>query len=737
VISILIDFGEVPMFGGRKGVSSLNNRSAFRGLHFESLEDRRLLATVLESIIVPVGGISVTSTTVLEPGVTYQLRASGTFSIGGPGDGLADTEYQNFLAPSGMCDAPDNTDVGIGVNDTVNDTSKFPFWGPYNPTHVYTIDYVGQGARIRLNYHDCWYFDNIGSLKVEILHEVDIGAKTLSIDGNFANYTYEITNGDLPSDSAVALYWSANDTFETSDALAYSQPITGNGRVVGTHSGSISSAALAAPAGTRFLVLVVDPNDTVAEELSNNIFPLQLTSEHMLTNAINAAQDVRIDPADPGRIIISYSPPFGLSLDDAAIICGVHHFNWEQIVRGPSHWQWYVGRDIAFDNNDNPLFQRDPISGKLMHTGGQLNGTEVDLDPAVGVNSQALGSKGFFDPILRPLGNESYVLFIDNNQVGDSFYEAINQFWADQFTPYLNEIPADWAQYSGVYGPGGTKSPMELEFRDRPNIPKTWFSGPNQFLTFVTELVGVHSNLATERFPYSGTRVKWRSNATTASVIGVFHPGLGIPQGIESGGIFSVEVLDRTKNGDADLDGDSDQDDYQIWKATFGSPEDLRADFTENGSVDAADYVIWRKNHIVTELAQTASAGLVVSTVGNSFNGRPKEGLAEIPTDIVETALFDLATSTRGIRSSEANRPKFIGRAVPWIKNDDLLLLAQGTVRSAAVSDIERHRHHEDQPPRHDAMTCEPPPLDDAKHNLSDFVGQNGAKEGTAFFHDG
>ncbi len=126
-----------------------------------------------ETIVVPVDGSVVLSGTTLTPGVTYKVRASGTFSVGGPGDGRGDAEYANFSNPPGslqdVCGAGSTgEDLGIGVNDTVNDSRKLPAWGVYNPTHEYTVDMPGTGGRLQLNYHDCVYPDNSGTLTVEI-----------------------------------------------------------------------------------------------------------------------------------------------------------------------------------------------------------------------------------------------------------------------------------------------------------------------------------------------------------------------------------------------------------------------------------------------------------------------------------------------------------------------------------------------------------------------------------------
>ena len=50
----------------------------------------------------------------------------------------------------------------------------------------------------------------------------------------------------------------------------------------------------------------------------------------------------------------------------------------------------------------------------------------------------------------------------------------------------------------------------------------------------------------------------------------------------------------QTLLGDFDADRDIDLDDYAVWKSTFGSSTDRRADMNGNGMVDAADYAMWR-----------------------------------------------------------------------------------------------------------------------------------------------
>ena len=133
--------------------------------------------TVQETIHVPVdGNDAAVSATTLAAGANYKLRASGTMVTGGTGvlRTFGDAEYTfSQLRPQkeNTCGSP-AVDVGIGVNDTTNGASKIPNWGPYDGSHVYTIDFTGQGGPLIFNYHDCNYGGNSGSLTVEILAPV-------------------------------------------------------------------------------------------------------------------------------------------------------------------------------------------------------------------------------------------------------------------------------------------------------------------------------------------------------------------------------------------------------------------------------------------------------------------------------------------------------------------------------------------------------------------------------------
>ena len=132
----------------------------------------------METVTVPCSGAPALSTTSLQAGVTYVLRASGTCTIAyvRPLAPDADAEYAfqpsdpgNLGWVTDICPGPSGYELGIGIDDATFDGTKTPKWGAYSPTHVYTIGFLGKGAPISVNYHDCVHRDNIGSLQVAII----------------------------------------------------------------------------------------------------------------------------------------------------------------------------------------------------------------------------------------------------------------------------------------------------------------------------------------------------------------------------------------------------------------------------------------------------------------------------------------------------------------------------------------------------------------------------------------
>jgi hypothetical protein len=124
---------------------------------------------VVETLTIPADGTEVPSTTVLQAGVGYQLRAMGTYTFKlNPVPSMGDAEYVGFDI-NALMDSVSGVDVGLAVNDTTVDSNRTPRWGQYTNTHVYEAPWIGDGAVITAKLHDGQYADNSGTLTLQIL----------------------------------------------------------------------------------------------------------------------------------------------------------------------------------------------------------------------------------------------------------------------------------------------------------------------------------------------------------------------------------------------------------------------------------------------------------------------------------------------------------------------------------------------------------------------------------------
>lgn len=158
--------------------------------------------TLQEIILVPVNGASVASQTPLTQGVAYKLRAMGSFDVNVPAipQGMylkADAEYAfdfnlPFLFGPPVSNCPfGHVDIGLAVNNATVGASKSPSWGPFNPAHTYTADFIGTGAPISINYHNCNPSGNQGLLTVEILRPMEMNLPT-TVPASYTNVSPEL-----------------------------------------------------------------------------------------------------------------------------------------------------------------------------------------------------------------------------------------------------------------------------------------------------------------------------------------------------------------------------------------------------------------------------------------------------------------------------------------------------------------------------------------------------------------
>ena len=88
--------------------------------------------------------------------------------------------------------------------------------------------------------------------------------------------------------------------------------------------------------------------------------------------------------------------------------------------------------------------------------------------------------------------------------------------------------------------------------------------------------------------------------------------------------------------GDFDNNWFVDESDYALWKSTYGSTTDLRADGNGDGIVSAADYTVWRDN-LGTQPATSAMATAYAATEPSVVE-RGSVALASTSSTLAESA---------------------------------------------------------------------------------------------------
>ncbi|MEM9185336.1 MAG: PQQ-dependent sugar dehydrogenase [Planctomycetota bacterium] len=123
--------------------------------------------------------------------------------------------------------------------------------------------------------------------------------------------------------------------------------------------------------------------------------------------------------------------------------------------------------------------------------------------------------------------------------------------------------------------------------------------------------------------------------------------------------IFRLRYENPTE-GDYDIDGDVDADDYLVWRQTFGSNLLLSADGNGNGVVDAADYTVWRGAFAAASSGEAPAAVVGRATADQSV-AKPAAGS--------EPARQALPSLTNHVIGSDGISGGFVTTAVPsgWL----------------------------------------------------------------------
>jgi hypothetical protein len=116
-------------------------------------------------------------------------------------------------------------------------------------------------------------------------------------------------------------------------------------------------------------------------------------------------------------------------------------------------------------------------------------------------------------------------------------------------------------------------------------------AGQQQFLTDLQNVVRNVHNGAGEGIVY------WYPEAVQVPGFSIYNGGATALFDNSHNSLSALSTFGITLTpGDYDHDGIVDASDYAVWRATFGSTTDLRADGDHSGTVDQGDYDTWMSN---------------------------------------------------------------------------------------------------------------------------------------------
>jgi hypothetical protein len=322
-----------------------------------------------------------------------------------------------------------------------------------------------------------------------------------------------------------------------------------------------------------------NPNGTVIEsDSTNDVATLAADPASILHGSVNPSVQ-NDDQGKPTRLIATFEPADGaLTLAQAAIICGVDHFNWVQTVTPvtpQSGWIPFELHNVLVNNTGAVLEVPDPYhSGHTLTfaTGDAL----VAFDPAghlIQLDESGMPTNivdGNLDPgaVLDPLQQVDLRLEpvpLPGRNVQFYIVPAANAYFnpdvldADGDPYYWNEpITSDdvYNSYAPEFFPTYATDGFALGFGDRPrcpifpqdNGPAVPSLGPGEYLQFETRRVGVGAN-GPELFPNNlKVNFNWRDNTLTNGDGMATLPEADSYSGpndggtIVSGGVFDVQV---------------------------------------------------------------------------------------------------------------------------------------------------------------------------------------------------
>lgn len=284
-----------------------------------------------------------------------------------------------------------------------------------------------------------------------------------------------------------------------------------------------------------------------------------------------------------GSVFVDRTGPF-LSSNDRRFSQFNPHFLHQDLVVHPDYRQAFIDRvqEVMFD--DGPLTPQSSIDRLLTR--------KAQVEPAIIAESARWGDAQVSNPRTKATwDNEvdwivnSYFPLRGNLVLGHLRNDDLfSSFSAPTFAANEGQVPVGFqlAMFSQAgtiyYTTDGETDPRQIGGGVNPDPTVTAYSDRITITSDVT--------------------IKARLRAPNGDWSGLVEATYTVP---------SVE-------GDYNLNGFVDESDFKVWRSTYGSTTDLRADGNDDGVVDAADYTVWRRANLFAAAEATASQEASIAT---------------------------------------------------------------------------------------------------------------------------
>jgi ELWxxDGT repeat protein len=343
------------------------------------------------------------------------------------------------------------------------------------------------------------------------------------------------------------------------------------------------------------------------------------------------------------------------------------------------------------------FFARNTASNyELWRTDGTLEGTYqlVEINPGTAGSRNALGLN---KPYMLAIGNTLYFAASNGSDgigYGTELWKSDGTAAGTMMVANLNSSggsnPGLLTNIGGVLyftGDDGASGRQIWKLAPGDSVPTQVTSVAGGVSTSSTAaLVDIHGTIYFSASGPGGGLELWRTDGTMAGTEFVYDFTLDATGSDPSlftalNGRFIVSVQtagygrelwvgDFSAQGDFNLDGDVDSEDFDLWRGSFGSTSALAADANRDGVVDAGDYVVWRKNRELMAAATggkgTVSATAVMGTV--SATAARAAAVTEVPhekrTRVTDQAIVQLAAENLQGRATTATHRKNVARPI-------------------------------------------------------------------------